>query len=397
VYLRDLVGLRRVIDNISVSARTRPGLRLQMQVAVGYFELLRGDLDAARAAFEHARSLAFPADESEPLWIDEFGLAVSGLVAVATERNQIARALALGEPELRRCQALGAEPATFHIATALALAHAKQGDAPRASAQIDAVIAEQRKLDAGGIVLAHSYAVRATIALSANDSAAAERYIALTLEQSGGHKVLAAAAQREPRLLRARPTGSEHAHNAAIESMQRLRTDDPEASRVRNALGHCHDKPSRAARSLELLCALTGAASGHFYLIEHDQNLTHVAARNAKPPDADARLFAQRYFSQQLDEEGFAGLTQNTHMTVLPGAANYIDPSGREHQLLTLTCKDEHGLAYVGLAVLGQSSAQMPRGIAPQLLTQLSVLAALLLEAGDSPGARPSGEDEDCW
>jgi hypothetical protein len=39
----------------------------------------------------------------------------------------------------------------------------------------------------------------------------------------------------------------------------------------------------------------------------------------------------------------------------------------------------------------------MPRGIAPQLLTQLCVLAGLLLEAGDSPGARPSGEDEDCW
>jgi hypothetical protein len=73
----------------------------------------------------------------------------------------------------------------------------------------------------------------------------------------------------------------------------------------------------------------------------------------------------------------------------LPGAASYVDPSGHEHQLLTLTCKDAGGLAYVGLAVLATVPGQVPQGIAAQLLSQLAGLASLLLEAGDSPGSCP--------
>jgi hypothetical protein len=389
--IRDLAGMRNVIDAMRSLAARHTGWRPPLREAEGQFDLLRGDLNAARHGFEQAIALACPDGADDPIWVGSWSGATAGLMAVHLEWGNPTEACALGERALAICHAHGFELNVIPITQQLALAEAKLGRFESAGARMDALLEYQTQIGMQGMPMAQSYVTRARIAIWAQDAGAAARFAALASGEPGGDKVLATVVHNEPLIAEARRAGVElalapSAFEISVFGNSTATPESPLANQLREALRRCADAEARAARTLELLSELALGENAQLYLAGRDERLMLVATSPGAKPDARAMQFAQGFFAQQLDDEGFtAGLTHATQMLSLPGAAAYVDERGREARLFMLTCKERGTLVYVGLAVMQvKSKARLDA----QLAGHITVLAACLLSSGDTPGIR---------
>ncbi|HKP62298.1 MAG TPA: protein kinase [Polyangiales bacterium] len=391
VHLRDLAGVRRVIEAVTPLAARRGGWRPLLLAARGHLDLLRGELTNSRTCFERAVELARPSSRNFPYRADVWCVASAGAIACLTELDDHAGAIEIGERALATCDAFGVDLLWHEIAQALAVAEAEHGALQRGAARLDALIETQRELEMQGLRIAQSYARRALIAIWAGDAASASRYAALARAEPGGEKVLAVIAQGEPLLAEARKAGIDLAlapteFEASVLGTAHSAALDYQVANSNDVFARCPTAADRAARALELVCELAGAPRGQLYLVDARGELTPVASRNGSAPDADATHFARGFFAQQIDDASFtAGLTQATHMLSVPGAASYVDIRGHQHRLFMLTCKARGELVYVGLAVASEPRTVDPD---PRMTAQLALIAAGLLAAGDTPGTR---------
>jgi len=115
---------QRVLDRVEALAAKHPGWVCQKYLAAGHFELLRGNLPAARDAFERCMKLTSPRP-TEPTQINAWIGAAAGLISTLTEQDQADAAVLLGEQTLATCHELAVEVYWHDPARALALAEAK--------------------------------------------------------------------------------------------------------------------------------------------------------------------------------------------------------------------------------------------------------------------------------
>ncbi|HKU41457.1 MAG TPA: AAA family ATPase, partial [Polyangiales bacterium] len=136
----DLAGVKQCVDQIARLAEQEAGWNAMHELASGYYEHLRGDLDAARAHFERSLELCgsdFDAPDSDPA---TRAAAAGGYVALLVARGETELACAFGRSELARCEASGMQAATWDLVRALALAEAKHGEHESAARRIDALL-----------------------------------------------------------------------------------------------------------------------------------------------------------------------------------------------------------------------------------------------------------------
>jgi hypothetical protein len=393
VLSRDLARLKHLIGRIEALAARYPGWVPQLRLATGHFELLRGDLEAARVAFEQCRALTAPEQPHArfDVWLD----ASAGLITTLTEQDRAAGAVLLGEQSLATCHALGVELHWYQVARALALAEAKLARFDSAVARIDAVIEQQRRVAERGLSIGASYEARARIAICARDAASASHYAALALSARGAAAVSAMGTQLERLLHEARGAGLDitlqpTAFEVSVLGATRTRSHDPSAARVSAELAGCQGPEARAERALFLVCDALAAPRGHLFMAVNDNELRHIASRNSAAPDAEITRMARGFFAQQLDERDMS--LEFTEADAQPSAACFTDPSGVEQRALLLSYERAGALAYAGVAMLEASSHACPDPTG--LLLACRVAAELLANPEQTTERAPTANAE---
>jgi hypothetical protein len=386
---RDLAGIKRVVDGIESLAAQSPGWQPTLHVARGHFQLLRGDVEAAHAAYVQALELTAPQFDHGNCYMDPWASAVTGVVETLTKLGRAAAAVEVGERALGLCEQREVELHWHRIGRVLALAHAACEQTERAIALIESVLDDQVRVGVSGLALAASYEARASIAVGTRDASAAAHYVGLAMRERRAGNPRAAGVQIEPLIEQAKRAGlalelEPTDFEASVLGASSSQAPQAETTRVREALDGVASRSQRTTRALELLGELAGAEGGHLYLVDEDAELVLTASCDSAAPDAEAQHFARAFFAQQIDDEELsAGLTRATHMLSLPGVAAYFDGAGQEHRVIVLSCKQRRTLCYVGLAVLRVRAGSR---IDAELAPQSSAIAACLLAAGDSAG-----------
>jgi hypothetical protein len=167
---------------------------------------------------------------------------------------------------LDQCEALGIGLSSYIIRRALALAEAKLGDFAGASARLEAVIEELKAFGIEGLELGATYEARTRVAIWASDREAAERFGTLVAQEYRYGQDSPLGARYERLWDEARTAGV-----TALPELQEMKANVTTAHR--SSAGWTHnsvrsheglDTTSRD-RTLQTVCELIGARSGHLY------------------------------------------------------------------------------------------------------------------------------------
>lgn len=350
--LGDLTGVKRMLDTLAQKASQYPGWMGSHALALGAYQLLRGDLPAAQSAFERSLALSDAERREAPpvYWIE----AVYGYVRVLTERGRLAEAMRFGVASLARAEALEVTP-RHRLVRALALAEAQAGLHAAAVRRVQTLIAAHGDLTPA--CQAANYETRARIAMCAADQKNAALFAQRALQQ-GQHSGSAAHLAKRQRLLEeAKRRGLNiELPVSGFESMV-LGSEAPVANRNDEGRAHAEvlasfeglrDARERAAKAMELLCQAANAASGELYCVQA-QALTLVAARGSALGPALA-AFVQRYYRHQLEQAAMS--TVFTATDYCSGAPEVGSWRGANGELFSLALLQPVTGEAVGLLVL---------------------------------------------
>ena len=275
VTARDLTGVKQIADRIPPLAEQYEGWRPYQYIAEGHFHRLRGDLAAARAAFERALAL-FPDPRDTVRRMVAWPSVVAGYVETLLEQGDYATARAAGAAALQSCRELGIELGAADVERALALAEGRAGELDRAAARMRALIDAQLALGVTGLNLGTSYEARALIAIWAGNAEDVERYGRLAAKEYR-HGRNSPLGMRYERLM-------QEARRAGIHALPELASLDADPlgtsmlggtrateTVVTEALSGAESRPARAAMALGLLCDAYGAGGGHLYLMGEER------------------------------------------------------------------------------------------------------------------------------
>jgi tetratricopeptide (TPR) repeat protein len=377
VVQRDLVGVRRIADRIAQLAIEEYGWQAPQHLAHGWYQRLRGDAQAALAAFERCFELNDPERPSDfPVCFNTWAFAATGYVSALVELGRRQEAIEFGLRAIERCREHDQTWADA-IETEVAVAEAASGEAGRAAARIDARI--ERNAGFADRRLAWDYEARARIAILAGDSAAAVRFAELTTRNTKtgrGHKLQARhgtmldEARRAGIDLKLPQTGFED----SVLGRGRPGDRNALAQRALNAVRHVA-VAARPQRILELLCEAANTATGQLYIADGER-LTFGASIGA-PPEVALDVFASGYFRQQLEDsfETNAVTEISAGITEQPSVGSWTSPTGKLYRFVALTHMADGDLAFTGLAALecapnrpiSPQTQLLARALAPEL------------------------------
>jgi len=395
VLTADLVRIRRIIEEAGQFSVQWREWRCFVHTAQAYFLLLRGDPSAALASFEVSIGESDANGSELPAQLSVWLQATAGSMLALSQLGRDHEAAQRGQAALARCEALGVELGWHRIARALARAEAKLGETSRAAERVERLLATEAQEGVMGLQRAATHAARAQIAIHARDTATARAHVLLAVQARGGESSDAAWAYIAPLLSEARKHDLDLALGASQFEASVL-SAGARASRARaatpaiRALCGLGTPEERAARVLERLCSLTQTSSGHLFLVAADGELAQRAIVGAQPPSAEALEFVRGFFAQQLDDALLSDVVSRaTHQLSLPGIATYYAEDGVDRHLILLSCKADSTWIFAGVALIAADSGAR---VAPEVVVQASLMAAELLAAGDTHGARTRSE-----
>jgi tRNA A-37 threonylcarbamoyl transferase component Bud32 len=295
---RDVIGIKRVAEEIDRLLRELPTLARHHQLARGVYHELKGDLEVAveirRAVLAAAAPRAFigypPAVGSHAATLTALGR--------AQEAKQCLQAVLDGmtpadEPYIAMYQ---------KVFTSLAIADAALGDFAAATQRLDALI-EQHAPAEGPLTLGNLHAARARVALMMQDVPAAERHLTAMerwFRPTGNPALIA---QCEGLRREIAPVAGHEAQGIGIA----LTTTNSrgELDTLRSVLGQCSGQEERGNRALELIVTWAHAAGGHLYLCEGSETSLRVAASSvaAAPPPVQLESEVIGVLQDALDAE----------------------------------------------------------------------------------------------
>jgi hypothetical protein len=378
----DLDGLRHVIERMRRIAEVHAGWVFNLITAEGYFDLARGDHEAAQLNFERCIELSrFDASGlsvSTTMWVaSQTGLAEA---LIAQERFVEARVSAAAAH--RACEERGIAGYALDLARVLALAEAKSG-AARSSERLDALIEQQAQHGVTGLRIGLCYETRARIAIAQQDAAAFEQFSRLTA-RAYRHGTDNALGVRYERLM------NEAARQGMVGTVALLgdyaaggRTDSS-ASELQQLVGRSMGRTQRAEErshaALELICDARRSRGGHLYLQRRSG-----ATLTASLGEAHASLQLTEAAHQLLAEES---ARSDVHTSDIATAALQDDEPGiarRElggvtYELLVLRSLLQGARQIAGVAAVVAGAE--PRIDARQLQL-LEIVATHLLQSGD--------------
>ncbi len=382
----DLSGVQQVKARIQALADGYPGWRGYAELAEGQFQQLRGNLDAAAAAFERCIAMTAPDPGGRPRQIVVWPPAVAAYVETLVGLGRHQEAKSCGEQALATCQALSIGVVSHDISRTLALAEAKVGDYAGAVARLEGLIADQKRIGVEGLILGASYEARARIAIWAGDEPALAKYAELTAREYRHGRRSPLGARWEQLMAEARRTSKRAAHPLADFGGTRLSAGPgaTTAEAVTDSLRGSVTPQDRAARTLKLLCDDRGATVGYLYLVA-GVGLTLVASQgNSEPPEGLFEYLAE-YFERELSGSGdeTAAFSIQEAGSLLHARPCFRDGSGVEHRLVLMTSVAGGGARHAGVAVfVERRPTERPLGGAELV----AALTTHLIEAGDARG-----------
>ncbi len=382
----DLSGVQQVKARILALADAYPGWRPYADLAEGQFQQLRGNLDAACAAFERCIAMTQPDPQGRPRQVVAWPPAVAGYVETLVGLGRHEEARSHGERALATCESLGIGVVSHDVSRAMALAEAKLGEYAKATARLDALIAAQRQLGATGLILGASYEARARIAVWAGDESALAEYAGLTAREYRHGRRSPLGARWEQLMAEARRTSQRALPHITDFGTSRLVTAGQmsTAEMVSKSLKASPSREDRAQRTLDMLCEDRAATHGYLYLIA-DAGLALVASKGGSAPPEGLREYLDEYLDRELSASGdqTAAVDAAEVGSALLAKPGFRDGAGVEHRLLLLTSVAAGTPRHAGIAVLveGEQGGHPARGA-----ELVATLSAHLLEAGDARG-----------
>ncbi len=381
----DLGGVRQVKTRIQALADQYPGWRPYAELAEGQFQQLRGNLDAACAAFERCIALTAPDPDGKPRQIVVWPPAVAAYVETLVGLGRHEEAKTCGEQALAACQTLGIGVLSHDISRTLALAEAKVGDYARAVTRLEALIAEQQRLGVAGLILGASYEARARIAIWAGDEPALTKYADLTAREYRHGRRSPLGARWEQLMAEARRTSKRVAPQFTDFGGTRLSGSGvTTAEVVSESLRTSSSPQERAARSLKLLCEDRGATTGYLYLVG-GAGLTLAASQGSVAPPGGLLAYLEEYFEDELAGSGdkTAAVSIQDVSSGLLARPHFRDGAGVEHRLVLMTSVAGGGARHVGVAVFVESERKTRLAGGAELV---AALTTHLIEVGDARG-----------
>ena len=309
----DLGGVQQVKARIVALAEVYPGWRPYVELAEAQFQQLRGNLDAACAAFERCIAMSAPDPGGGPRPVVIWLPAVAGHIEVLIGLGRSEEAKSRGVQALAICETLGIGVLSHEISRALAMAEARLGDYGKAVARLDALIEAQRALGGGGLILGASYEARARIAIWAGDEAALTEYAGLTAREYRHGRRSPLGARWEQLMAEARRASKRAMAHLTDFGTSRvvMGPATSTAEMVSDSLRGSVTRQDRALRTLKLLCEDRAATVGYLYLIG-DPGLTLVASQGSSAPPEGLLECAHDYLERELagsgDQTAFVGV-----------------------------------------------------------------------------------------
>jgi hypothetical protein len=379
MHVGNLAGVKQAADRISQLARDWSGWVPLDEYAQGCFQRMRGDLPAAKAAFERTMASCDP-EQREPapqlgVWLD----GAAGYVQVLAELGELTQARDFGQQALVRCDALGIMACGPALVRALALVEAKLGDYPAAAERLDSLIAERAHVRPS--MLALDLEARARVAIWAKDTSAASHFARLATQESAANGGAANLAKRARLLDEAERAGVELSVPPSEFESQVLHKQRPNvvvvpANHAHGELARYPTPEARASRVLGLLMEAAQANAGVLYLAQHDR-LTRVDPQNAKP-DAALDAFAERYLQRWLTEPTLTTVFTELQEAQDPPWVRWTDRNAKVHAIALLLPGPETVCVGV-VALCGVSS----HATSPVYRASSTALAQQLLALGD--------------
>jgi Protein kinase domain/AAA ATPase domain len=330
---RNLAGVKQTAEHLGRVAAIQPGWRMHQRLAEGYFEALRGDPTGALVVFDDCvqRTQPDPCDEDRPfdVWLRASAAAMSMLL----DLDRVDEARARGERVLKECATLDIQLSALPIECMLALAEARSGDAERATARIEAAIADQRHRGVTGLLIGACYETGARVAIAIGDQAAAVHYAGL-VAQEFRHGTLTS---RHGRLLQEARNAGMQIPERMLEGLTLAPERSPEAEALARSLENTHGA-ERTRRVLQILCEHGHAASGHLYCRRAARDDLECTASLREPAPSEALTrFAQGFWQSQLEEaEMSAVLTEVPWASQSYKSFTWRDPRGDTYEVLVL-------------------------------------------------------------
>ncbi|HKU40458.1 MAG TPA: protein kinase [Polyangiales bacterium] len=374
----DLPGVRQVAARIATLADKYPGWRVQSSLASGYFELLRGNLQAARQTFESALAACTPNDQNPPRSITAWPASAGAYLQTLLGLGQAAEALEFGEHTLREAEQRGVHTMD-DVVRGVALAQARMGDYAGACERLSALIERQHSLGVTGLHLGASYEARARAAIWCGDEEGVEKYGRMTAEQYRHGRGSPLGARYETLMSEARRGGVNvlpalSTFETQVIGLTELRgAPSSTFTMVSSALRSVADVELRNRRALELICQAYSAEGGQLYLL-HGKQLARVAS--AGPHDAgDAQLdLARRCLDQAQHEDDIATELVSDASGFGNAAVLWTTQGSVEHRSLPISAIVEGELRHLGVVVLVAPAS----GPTPEAVATLSAVATLL-------------------
>jgi len=280
----DMLGLRRVIEQLAPLADELPGYAPYLWLARGAYHRERGELEESKAASLRALELG-PAGE-HAAWTRSVASYVQTLVA----GREHARARRVADDALALCPSVGVNsaPLRWSLAPLVAIAEARVGETVAATRRLDAVILEAEAAGTAGVLLGRLHEARARVALLCADRAGFHEHLAAT------DRYFAAAS--DPLLVAIHARLYEDGMRAGADTPDRSLTDTSsppgpaEDTRdlrvaVRVALATATRPRERAERALQILLENVGLSVGFLFLWKQDEMTLAAPLHGEEPPD----------------------------------------------------------------------------------------------------------------
>jgi hypothetical protein len=369
---RDLTGLRQLRAVIRSMAERYPRWLALMHVADAHYLRLCGDVEAALSAAQRAIATGATAVIRSP-W------SIAGTVAAVELLNELGRyeeAVALGLPELRRCEASGMRYYARNLSRGIAASEAKLGRFADAFARLEAVVDEQKALGVVGLQLGQSYELFARIALGAGEAERFRHFAALAREQyrPGKSSVLGALYERLMDEGRKEGFVDQQTGSAAPADLDAQRS----AAEITELLAGCTSSRERAERALGLLCDGDPPTRGHL-LLYTEKGLELVASNI--PSDSVIEIVA--FAKECLDRETGTDAVETAALpSVALGtmSAEWQDTRGNFYDMVLLGATIAGTFRIGGIALLAKLDVQTVRS--SNALAE--ALAKALITAGDA-------------
>jgi tetratricopeptide (TPR) repeat protein len=265
---RDVQGVKQCWDRIVPLAARYPGWVVAENLARGLFHQSIGEPLQALQAYEASLSQIDLVRDAGAKVVLSWPAACAGYVETLNELGRFSEARAYAERVLQICSERDIDVGVHAVVRALALAEAKSGEsaAACASARLERLLDEQRRLGIKGIQLAATYEARAKVALSMQDGRGYREYARLgAAEYHEAHT--SSLSTRYTGWWTKAPDGSSCASDACFDTVQlRGASSARGAGVLERELLAASAPEERAQRALALLCDARAVPAGRLYL-----------------------------------------------------------------------------------------------------------------------------------